>query len=77
MAYPEVNFRYVMLQPAELYYTGFDELNMEGAHTWPLQVGGRQQAIDTLNAEISNDSGKIHNVKHILQEWINDIETLS
>ena len=50
---------------------------MEGAHTWPLQEGGRQQAIDTLNAEISNDSGKIHNVKHILQEWIDDIETLS
>ena len=78
MAYPDVNYRYIMLQPNDTYYGGFDELNMDGDHTWPLQVAGRQLAIDALAAESENSvsNGKYVNVKGIMQEWIDNHETL-
>jgi len=51
---------------------------MNGDNTWPLQEAGQQAAIDALNAEKGiNDSGRVANVKHILQDWIDNKETLS
>ena len=49
-AYPNVNYRYMIYESDDAHRTGISELEFNGDKTWPLQVQGRQDAQNALNA---------------------------